>query len=53
MQTALKITKDETNQQKIISAIEANIPKLTDKKLINKWKSIISAYPQFTTIALS
>ena len=53
MQTALKITKDETNQQKIISAIEANIPKLTDKKLINKWRSIVSAYPQFTTIALS
>ena len=35
MQTALKITKNETNQQKLISAIEANLPKLTDKKLIN------------------
>ena len=52
MQTALKITKNETNQKKIISAIEANLPKLTDKKLINKWRSIVSVYPEFSTIIL-
>ena len=43
IQTALKVSKS-SQQQMIINSIEKNLIQLNDKKLINKWKSIISAH---------
>ena len=43
IQTALKVSKS-SHQQMIINSIEKNLIQLNDKKLINKWKSIISAH---------
>ena len=43
IQTALKVSKS-SHQQMIINSIEKNLIQLNDKKLIKKWKSIISAH---------
>lgn len=43
IQTALKVSKS-SHQQMIINSIEKNLIQLNDKKLKNKWKSIISAH---------
>ena len=43
IQTALKVSKNQIQIQKIlINILNKNLIVLNDKKLINKWKSIIS-----------
>ena len=48
IQTALKVSKSN-HQKMIINSIEKNLIHLNNKKLINKWKSIISAYSVYLT----
>jgi hypothetical protein len=43
IQAALKVVS-MVNKKIIIQLIEKNLSQLTDKKMINKWKNIISIY---------
>jgi hypothetical protein len=43
IQTALKVSSQK-EQSIIVNALSNNLSQLNDKKLLNKWKSIISSY---------